>query len=336
MSRRRFEKFGDELLFGTMLGFLIDELVLRSAVPNGMGHWYTFLFAALSALKSGFAALRGRLEKLGSAPDELECILDSLITESGRYRNARPRVAAEHRDESFQRRAEKLADQLRRLGFESRARQDMDEREADLVFTASNAIWRWVFFLEQRDVFGALPPKPKPEYEECVGDLIWRWLRRPWGILTTADVDRAFRGLAPGDENDPSPRAFGVLVPILKADIEDHFMSAFRVPSNQRAREAVQRLITCLVQLHTIRHCTVRLQHECASDDRLWSRAHTIVDLLLTWIYEMDTAALDGIEADVNDISALLCSGKWMNELVARKGGAPSRCWAPRSSVDDK
>jgi hypothetical protein len=123
----------------------------------------------------------------------------------------------------------------------------------------------------------------------------------------------------------------------LKADIEDHMMDAFRLPSKQRAREAVERLIACRIRLHTVRYCTVQVRHERAERDQLWQRAHTLIDLLLTWVYEMDADAFDRIKADVNEIPALLRSGKWMDDLVVRKGGDPSKCWVPEvvSMIDD-
>src|SRR5438128_1682887 len=46
--------------------------------------------------------------------------------------------------------AEGAADQLRRVGFACRKLKQLNEEEANLVFSASNAIWRWIFFLEQR------------------------------------------------------------------------------------------------------------------------------------------------------------------------------------------
>lgn len=63
-----------------------------------------------------------------------------------------------------------------------------------------------------------------------------RWLRRPWGIVTVADIDRAFRGLAPDDKQDEVPRAFSVLTPMLQTEVEDHLASKFGVSTPQRAR----------------------------------------------------------------------------------------------------
>lgn len=335
-NRPGFEPFGEEVLFGTMLGFLIDELVARSAVPNGMGHSYAFVFSALSVLKTKMAGLRKKLKKNGSEPEELERIIDGLVEQSAKHKKSSRGAPGQLVDENWRRLAVKLADELRSLGFEFRKRGQMDDEEADLVFSASNAIWRWVFFLEQRDGFDGLSPSLSTDYDRRAVSQVWRWLRRPWGILTIADIGQAFRGLAPGDENDHSPRAFSVLVPILKIDIEDHMAATFGIPSKERAQELVRRLISCRVHLFVLRHLTRGIKHERGDGDDAWVRAHTLIDLLLTWVYENDSGVLDKLSFDINELPKLLRSGEWMREFVRRVGDPTSR-WSPAivTMIDD-
>ena len=75
--QQEFQPFGAELVFGTMLGFLIDELAVRTAAPNGVGHDYGFASSALSVLKSNLPALTDTFLKTGAAPDIHEDVLGS-------------------------------------------------------------------------------------------------------------------------------------------------------------------------------------------------------------------------------------------------------------------
>ena len=102
-----------------------------------------------------------------------------------------------------------------------------------------------------------------------------RWLRRPWGIVTVADIDRAFRGLAPDDKQDEVPRAFSVLTPMLQTEVEDHLASKFGVSTPQRARGLVSRLISCRHSLYLLRRLTRRIHHKRAEQSGRWFRAHS-------------------------------------------------------------
>jgi hypothetical protein len=326
-GRPQFENFGDGLLFGTMLGLLLDELILRTAIPNGMGHCYAYAHAALSALKDGFSPLRKRLTSMRFDPEDLERKLGSLIETAAQFQKGEDTRREQAADENWRRSAAAAADALRTFAFDCRTKRGIDEKEADLVFTAANAIWRWLFFLEQRESFSVLTPSLSPQYRTRVIEHVWRWLRRPWGILTTGDVNRAFRGLAPGDEKDQIPRAFTVLSPILKADIEEHLASAFNVRSTEQARDLVLRFIGIRVDLYLARHLTRRLCQPRASDESA-RRAKVLIDLFLTWVFEIDKAALDQIEGDIDCLPQMLRSGKWMRDFVAIIGDPATR-WPP-------
>src|SRR5205823_6472782 len=112
----------------------------------------------LTVLKTRFAGLRKKLKKNGSEPNQLERIIDCLIEDTAKYKDSCRGAPGQSVDENWRWMAVTLADELRSLGFECRKRGQMDAEEADLVFTASNAIWRWLFFLEQRDGFEGLSP----------------------------------------------------------------------------------------------------------------------------------------------------------------------------------
>src|SRR5207244_7648705 len=160
LHRSRFERFGEELVFATMLGFLIDELLARTAVPNGMGFGYRFTLAVLSALQAKLPSLRDPVKRMGVDIDQFEHVIHSLITNCQGFNDpAAPRQALEH---GWRRLAEGAADQLRRVGFACRKLKQLNEEEANLVFSASNAIWRWIFFLEQRVAFEGLSPSLAP------------------------------------------------------------------------------------------------------------------------------------------------------------------------------
>jgi len=146
---------------------------------------------------------------------------------------------------------------------------------------------------------------------------VLRWLRRPWGIVTVADIDRAFRGLAPDDKQDEVPRAFSVLTPMLQTEVEDHLASKFGVSTPQRARGLVSRLISCRHSLYLLRRLTRRIHHKRAEQSGRWFRAHTLIDFPLRWVYQCDGSSLERISSDITELKRMLSSGQWLHELLA-------------------
>jgi hypothetical protein len=211
------------------------------------------------------------------------------------------------------------ADQLRTLGFSLRKRGQLSDEETDLVFSASNAIWRWVFFLEHRDLYEGLKTlENSAEYYNRVAELVLRWLRRPWGIVTVSDIDQAFRGLIPGAENDTVPRAFSALTPLLRSEIEEYLAKEFSVHSAECSRDIIRRFISCRYVLHICRHLTRRVRHDQRELDNSREQARMLVDLFTTWAYDGTRGdVLTRLETDLTEIITLLRSGSWLQEFMA-------------------
>ena len=321
--RAEFDEQGSALIFATMLGFLIDELVARYDVKNGMGFWYRFAFAALSGLGDRLPALKQRMRSLRIDVDALQSGVESLAQECNRFGGqAGSRQVA---DQDWKRRAEATADQLRSLGFKLRQEGRLNNEEADSVFSASNAIWRWVFFLEQRSSYEELKALGQTAaYRERVAEGVLRWLRRPWGIVTVADIDRAFRGLVLGDENDGVPRAFGALTPFLRSELEQYLAENFGVTDAERARHIMRRLIGHRHLLHLCRHNIERVRSDEAQQRENREQAAVLVELFTHWIYDLaEEEVRERIQSDLSEIAALLRSADWLrhavqNEEVAR------------------
>ena len=120
-----------------MLGFLIDELVARSTVGNGMGFSYSFTKAVLAALTDRLPRLRDDLATVDRDVDGLVADLHQLANTSATDGPAPEGL-------------ERTADRLRDIGFVLRRHHKLGDDDGNAIFTASNALWRWSFFLEQR------------------------------------------------------------------------------------------------------------------------------------------------------------------------------------------
>src|SRR5215831_13818255 len=67
-----------------MLGFLIDELLSKNAVPNGMGFWYRYTKAVLAALVDKVPNLRHRFAEVEGNEDRLAAEVARLVEDWGR------------------------------------------------------------------------------------------------------------------------------------------------------------------------------------------------------------------------------------------------------------
>ena len=320
-----FAHAGQEVFFGTMLGFLIDELVARSTVPNGMNFWYAQTEGTLTAMRERIPEIREIIESIGTNPDELTTALDTLTADCRAVIDAPNAVRVP--DERWRDTIEHLADRLRTLGHTLRVRRRSDEASANLVFVTSNTLWRWLFFDEHRDrraILAALGVSA--EDRERAAEFMLRWLRRPWGVLSVADIDQGFRGIIPGDEYEELPRAFTVLAAFLQSEPEQYLADTFKVRDPDRARTLLLRFIGFRYLVYACRQ-RVTSVHLDSDADGSRAKARLWIELFTAWAYgNTDGSRLD-LLGDTDEIIRLLRSGDWCHELLdepaAEAAGTP-------------
>lgn len=300
-TRRRLERVREEpdeqpadlLVFLSVVGFLVDELLARAYVRNGMRFAPELTAAALAHVGESAAALGG----LGVDVDGLVESVSSL--ERACAFGAVPDIEL----------AERTAERLREIGWQLRRRHPARVPEADSVFTAANWIWRWLFHAEH-DPAGA----PRERTVETV----LRWLHRPWGIVDPGDLDIALRGLAGDDDDGEVPRAMAAIGPMLRTDLETHFAEAFGIAEPARARAIVCRLIAHRIALHECRRGTARVRHDAPEFAERGDRARRLAAAFAIWAYDVaEPAVRDALAGDVTLLEEHLASGDWAGELLS-------------------
>jgi hypothetical protein len=312
-NQSAFPNIAEALFFVTVLGYLVDELVARITVPNGMNFWYAFTEACLIAMRERLPEIQDIIELIALNSDDLYAALDELASDCREFIDApdpkRPpekrwTVATEH-----------IADCLRTLGFELRARRGSDESSADIVFSTSNALWRWLFFYEHRDRQTELAALRVSTHDcERAAEFVLRWLRRPWGVVSFKEISYALRGIVPGDDHADVPQAFAVLVDFLQTEPEQYFADAFNIRDWDQSRMLLLRFISCRYLLYACRQRVSRVRFDSEPDGpRI--KAHLLIELFITWAYgSIDGSRLDLLE-DTDEIIRLLHSGDWCREL---------------------
>lgn len=285
--RRATRRVGDGGAFAVMLGFLLDELIARSAVPNGVGFWFTYAQAVLTALLSRLPGLWDRILRLGIDAGRLTAHVEQLLTDCTPDRSPNPS-------------AEETAESLRDIGFALRRQGELSDDDADCVFTASNTIWRWLFFLE----------RPGQSDAEAV---VLRWLHRPWGVVSVDDIRHAYSGMIPGDQNDDIPRAFTPVVPMLQSTSpQDYLCAQFGVPDHARATQVLERFIHCRYVIHSAR---LQVRRVLLQPDDWRELARELIDVFTDWAD--DGGHLPRFDADLGLLGEELRSGRWCADLVA-------------------
>ncbi|MFC5007466.1 hypothetical protein ACFPIJ_57865 [Dactylosporangium cerinum] len=312
--RPTYAQAGEAFAFAAVLGVLLDQLTARITVPNGMNFWYPLTEAALTATRQFLPRLRDLVESAGTDHDRLTSALDELAADCRAYLdapNARHEPGPAWRDLT-----EATADHLRALGFAMRRHRRDDVKNADTVFTASNALWRWVFFHDHRRLRPDLEGLglTRADRDRAAG-VVLRWLHRPWAVLSAEDVGPAFRGMVPGDEENGVQRAFMVLGDLLRSEPGLYLQKAFNVADPDRAGALLLRLIDSRYVLHACRQRVQYLRFE-DEDDNLRVQGRLLIEMFTAWAYG-DDRRMDRLEDDMEDVVRLLRDGApWCQEFL--------------------
>jgi hypothetical protein len=298
---------GNKLAASVALGFLLDALAGRVAVPNGMQFFYAWDDLAPDVVAGIERALveftpptRSRDELLAAKP-ELERA--SRLVEEHLGNDSLPPDADHDLSPSLPR----LGDLLRRAGFELRE-CGVDERLIQGLHAVGNAFWCWHFFLEDLQRW---PPKPTLAPSSYQARKVVRaWLERPWGILRIDDMRIALGG---PPEAGQAPRLLGPLLPLLRHGVAAFFDDVF--PSEPDVERRLERLIAQRCQLRDLRRSIQTVSHEKSEEAEL---AALVVDLLTSWFYsrlEEQRRAL--VVAGLEPLRAALAAGNWVDDVEA-------------------
>lgn len=316
LDRRKSKALNKSLrAFVTMLSYLIDELQARLHVANCMKFDYQRIASALTTLDLGFNRIFNSLTDIESV--DLRGRLMTLLRDSVMF--ADPLSVKQNADELWLKICRDVADYLREFGFSTRAAGLISQDDADLVLSSSNLLWGWTFFLEQRVVFDALQPSTAPLSRENAVNVLWTWLQRPFAILTHVDIDRAFRGLVSGDDEDDVPGAFTRLAPMLRTSVGAYLRTSFGL-STVRAERSIRQLIRFRQSVFLLRRLThkVRLEPEGQFAD-LARVAEAIVVSFSKWIEEEGGGWLRRIAEKPTTLAALIRSGEWLRLLMSTR-----------------
>jgi hypothetical protein len=300
---------GEKTVVAIMLGFLIDELVSRLDVPNGMGFWYKSMEAVLAAICQNYHALRKAITAAGVDASELEKDTSTALLECRQVDDS-DTVAQQVWDMKWIRKTEAIADKFRHIGHITRQGRLLKDKDIMLIFTVANALWRWVFFLEHR---GRSEQELKDRQRQV--ELVLRWLRRPWGIVSTEDVEYVYRGLVPGDEKGEVPRAFSALKVFLRSEMALYFPAEFGFKDSTQSLDYCKRLIARRLILANARWNIekVKVDNPVLAEES--SHARTIIDLLTMWLCDpRNKGSLDRIEQDLDELEKLLRNGLWLHQ----------------------
>jgi hypothetical protein len=321
MHRERFQPEGEQLLVATMLGFLIDELVARAQVPNGMEFWYRSVAAELDRLIDNFNKVAKRLKDVGFDAKQVAHALPGLLADARYFADvSNPRQGF---DQAWLRNTEATAEQLRTAGLRARKRGHLGDDYANMVFVTSNELRRWVFFIEQRQIFaqGNLPCKLPNQMPDML-DLVMRWLRRPWGVVRPENIQIAFSGFVAGDEPEEMPRAFSALTQFMTSEFEDYLISGFKFKDSAAGMDALRAFVSRRIILHLLRTNVTRIRDTSTKSVAERQKAQMLINLFELWVYEADhPERVESLEADITILPDLWREGQWLKDYLAQHPG---------------
>jgi hypothetical protein len=301
---------GEVSFTAVALSFLIDELVCRTRIPNGMNFWYEEASLVCHALAEALPDLAGYLGH--PERENLQRVLPILAAEAERLNASDTEQTP---DAEWMANTRRVADIIRSAAYEGRRRRfrKLPDGPATLMFTAANTLWRWSFFLEHRaGLRDGLAANDNARIE-----LVMQWLRRPWGIVRQDDIDTALRGFLP-DDDGPAPKLLHVLQEIFPSEPDVYVTEVLRASSRETGLAALRTLVARRVVLDNLRTrvLTVRIDR-----DDLLERAqcvHTIIDLMATWWYARVAAGdAPDFAHDIARLATLMREGRWIDQAIA-------------------
>jgi hypothetical protein len=292
-----------------MLGLLIDELISRLDIPNGMGFWYKKMEKLLSVILQKYRKLQKEIAKTGGNEKKLKKDLTDILSVCHHINSVK--VEQQEWSQEWCDKVDATANLLRNIGFVARQKGILKDEDINLIFVVANELWRWIFFLEHRNW-----TEQEFNNTQYQVEAVLRWLRRPWGIINLEDVEYIYRGLVSEDDNGELPLAFGVLIDFLRSEIELYVPTKFGFKNATESVRYCKRFVERRLLLAKARRRVMAVRVDDPALIEEATHARTIIDLLTMWLYKPEKKSyLDGIEQDLNELERLLRDGAWLDEF---------------------
>jgi hypothetical protein len=308
LERLRSTGFDDRGLVAAIgLGYLLDALAGRVAVPNGMQFYYAWDDLSPDIIEP----LREVLVTLAPSTPARDQLLDvwpemEVVVQRLRQHLDDESVGADH-DGDLRDSLPRLGDLLRQTGFELRARK-ADERIVSGLHAIGNAFWCWHFFLTDLARWTPEPSSPMTSYANR--HIVRAWLERPWGVMRIDDMR-----IALDDSPDPSrpPPLMGPIRPLLRHGSEAFLREVF--PGQAALEQRLNRLIAQRCILRDLRR-SIRSVGYPESDET--ALADLLVTLLTSWFYSRDEDERTAIVEDgLTPLRDALITGDWLDAIAS-------------------
>jgi hypothetical protein len=295
-----------QLATATMLGFLIDEMVSRCMIQNAMYFQYSATHQILADTSDAISSVSNKVqgaEALRTSIQDLELFCGSFLRDT---------CDTQAYDLGWCTRATAVAEQLRR---EARLLRTTSTDLSDRLYSGVNAIYRWTFFLEQREHAADLTWKNAEDVsviDRCVKRIV-RWLQRPFGVITMDDLELAFRGLLGQDDKGPMPLGVVALGDFFQQPIDEFLTKTLGFKSVELGHEYYNLLITRRLQLAAWNHNIPFVEHSGTNNED-GEGANLIIDLF-TLHASQKSMLMDALERDMQSVIDAITDVSWVVEV---------------------
>ena len=309
---------GEKIISALSLGYLLDALVGRVTVPNGMQFSYQQNALSFINLEDMFNAIKDfgnpslLREQFLSSQAEMEDFQKRI---KGHLNQAdiSPTV-----DYEIKEKLPIYGDLFRQIGFEL-ADQGGDILLIEVVQELGNSFWKWNFFLEDLSLWKNQLLAQRSAYDNRF--VVQSWLDRPWGILRIEDMKLALADSS--DAPNELPKMLTPLIPLLRFGIKAFIESDF--PDEPNIDIRLRDLIGQRCRLRDLRGSIKWVSYD-DSENELRDLADLIIDLLTTWFYHQPENIRQKISQEqLEPLRKTLFSGDWLKELNKTKKPLLSR-----------
>jgi hypothetical protein len=293
-----------------MLGFLIDELVARSFVPNGMRFSYPHLEILIQSVLASYADLSSVCELTSQGAKATEVSLSALLELL--FADGESRRPLDSPSPDAIAGVIALAEDLRAA---ARRFVDLDRSRAldpkkELIYDLANWLWKWVLFVQQRSLMRGR----NPTFQER-RDFVCDCLRCGWAILDMKDIKRAFTGFVKGDEHDEIPRAFTKIVLVMRENVSAFMVETFGAEREDDRLESLRRFVARRVTIANQRRSTARVTVDPKNAEYA-KKAGLFIDLFSAWLFTASgSSSLRSLGEEFSEIVDLLRLGHWAANL---------------------
>ena len=294
-----------------LFGYLIDEMIARFTIPNGMKFWYKLASKNLELLINEYKPISKCLKNNGIFSNSLLSELKTLHHDSLQFEN---KLETQTYDKTWLLNIKKVADILRSTGIYERKFNNTNSDELGLVFDCSNYLWRWAFFIEQKEIFD------NTQDIDQVITTIYSWLRRPWGILDREDIILAFNGIISNNADETQQMFIAFFSNLFTMEIEVSLIHEFEFKEISVGVDALRKLIYNRYYLHLLHKSVSKIENDLNYNTEKIKAINLIIDLLIMWVYDQEYPnRFREVDVDIYSLIELLNNGKWLKEIINKE-----------------